>query len=292
GRTGDTFHDRSVADLATFAREARSAAGGAGLRHFGLDGSLPAAGRLLKGDLDRMFDVLTAFAGDRPSPRPFEIEAGKAAGLAREEGVEEVAEVADSGSAGAPACLRLILPGELLLPLDAFPVGAKLIVFRPFLRVTQHFVSLVDQLEAVGGLRVFVDVRVVLPSKTPIGGLDLLLAGGPGDAQGLVVVLVFRGSHSSIRIDARIAACRNGRVILADLQGCLNRRVLAAMLDELVDEDRVLPEMEMDVTRQKVGRHESLVADHITLSVQHLVSGLEPTVVAGDPAPVKLVSAV
>src|SRR2546428_1020624 len=134
GRTGDTFHHGPIADLATFAGEADPATGWTRLGDFGLDGSLATTGRLLKGDLDRVFDVLTAFAGDRPSPRPFEIEAGKAAGLAREERVEEVAEVADSGGAGASACLRLILAGATPPPPHPVPLLANTIaIFSPLL---------------------------------------------------------------------------------------------------------------------------------------------------------------
>src|SRR5439155_21278149 len=85
------------------------------------DGSLATSGRLLERDLDRVFDILAAFAGDGPSARPLEIEAGKAAGLAGEEGVEEVAEVTDAGGTRSPACLRLILAGEHLRPPRVVP---------------------------------------------------------------------------------------------------------------------------------------------------------------------------
>src|SRR6266702_1986853 len=89
-----------------------------------------------------------------------------------------------------------------------------------------------------------------------------------------------------------MAPAETARVIVAALPGRPNRRVLAAVLNELVDQQRILPEVQMDVAGQQVRRDESFVADHLALGVQHLVGGLEPAVVAGDPAPVKLVSAV
>ncbi len=66
--------------------------------------------------------------------------------------------------------------------------------------------------------------------------------------------------------------------------------VLAAVLDELVDQQRVLPEVQVHVTRQQVRRHETFVADHVTLGILHLVGGFQVAVVSGDAAPVELVS--
>src|SRR2546430_10251929 len=88
-----------------------------------------------------------------------------------------------------------------------------------------------------------------------------------------------------------MAAAETGRIVAA-LYRRPNRRVLAAMLDELVDQQGILSEMEVAVAGQQVRRNESFVADHLPFGIQHLVGGLEPAVVAGDPAPVKLVSAV
>src|ERR1700693_878855 len=68
--------------------------------------------------------------------------------------------------------------------------------------------------------------------------------------------------------------------------------VLAAVLDELVDQQRVLPEVQVDVAGEQVGRHETFVADHVALGVLHLVGGLQVAVVGGDAAPVELMSAV
>ena len=144
-----------------------------------------------------MLDVLAAFAGGGAPARPLEAEAGKAATLARKVGVEEVAEIAESGGlAGAPAGLRLVLASKLLLALDPLPVGAELIILRPFLGIAEHFVGLVDQLEAVRSLGVFVDVRVILARQPAVGGLDLLLGRGARDAEGLVIVLELRRGHA------------------------------------------------------------------------------------------------
>src|SRR6266705_135563 len=64
------------------------------------------------------------------------------------------------------------------------------------------------------------------------------------------------------------------------------------MLDELVDQHWVLPEVQMDVAGQQVRRHETCVADHVALGVLHLVSGLQVAVVSGDAAPMELVPTV
>ena len=150
-----------------------------------------------------MLDVLASLPDDGSTARPLEAEAGKPAAFAGEVSVEEVAEIAESGGLAGPlAGLRLVLAGELLLALDPLPVGAELVVLRPLLGVAEHLVGLVDQLEAVGRLGVFVDVRVVLTGQAAVGGLDLLLGRGPGDAERLVVVLVLRRGHGLLS-DAR-----------------------------------------------------------------------------------------
>src|ERR1700686_5114588 len=74
--------------------------------------------------------------------------------------------------------------------------------------------------------------------------------------------------------------------------GAADSGVLAAVLDELVDQQRILPEVQVNVASQQVGCHETLVADHVALGVLHLVSGLEVAVVAGDAAPVELVPSI
>src|SRR5207253_6232192 len=196
GRTGDALHHRPIAHLAALGGKARAAASGTGFGDLGLDGSLATACGLLQGDLDRMLDVLAALARRRSTARPLEAESGKAATLARKVGVEEVAEIAETGRlARALARLRLVLASELLLALDPFPVGAELVVLGPLLGVAEHFVGFVDQLEAVGRLGVLVDVRVILASQPAIGGLDFPLGRGPRDTERLVVILVLRRGH-------------------------------------------------------------------------------------------------
>ena len=159
--------------------------------------SLATARGLLERDLEGVLDVFAPLAGNGSPSRTLEAEAGKPTALAGKVGIEEVAEITEPGSlAGALAGLRLVLAGKLLLTLDAFPVGAELVVFRPLLRVAEDLVGLVDQLEAVGGLGVLVDVRVELARQPAIGGLDLLLGRGPSDTEGLVVVLVLGRCHA------------------------------------------------------------------------------------------------
>src|ERR1700737_63102 len=74
--------------------------------------------------------------------------------------------------------------------------------------------------------------------------------------------------------------------------GAADSGVLAAVLDELVDQQWVLPEVQVHVAGEQVGRHEPFVADHVALGVLHLVGGLQVAVVGGDAAPVELVSTV
>src|SRR2546423_3371338 len=70
------------------------------------------------------------------------------------------------------------------------------------------------------------------------------------------------------------------------------RRVLTAVLDKLVDQQRVLTKMQMDVAGQEIRPHETLVTDHFAIRIEHLVGRFEVTVVAGDSAPVELMPAV
>src|SRR2546428_4425452 len=153
GRTGHALHHGAIAHFAPLGRKARAAAGGTGLRHLRLNRSLATLRGLFERDLDRMLDVLAALPGGGATARPLEAEAGKSAALAGKVGIKEVAKIAESGGlTGASAGLRLVLAGELLLALDPFPVGAKLVVLRPLLGVAEHLVGFVDQFEAVGGL--------------------------------------------------------------------------------------------------------------------------------------------
>src|SRR5438067_1334800 len=69
-------------------------------------------------------------------------------------------------------------------------------------------------------------------------------------------------------------------------------RVLPAVLHKLVDQQRVLTKMQMDVAGQEIRPHETLVTDHFAIRIEHLVGRFEVTVVAGDPAPMELMPAV
>ena len=104
------------------------------------------------------------------------------------------------GSRFVPATTRR--SGEPLVPVETtgiaahalplLPIGPQLIVFAPFLRVSQNLVSLVDLFEALLGPFVArVNVRVIFAGQTAIGFLDLLLAGVPIYPQNLVIVSVF-----------------------------------------------------------------------------------------------------
>src|ERR1700730_6431816 len=202
-RAGHALHHGSITHLAPLSGKARAATRGTSLRHLRLNGALAPARGLLERDLEGVLDVLASLPSDGSTARPLETEAGKPAALAGEVGVEEVAEIAESGGlAGTSARLRLVLASEFLLAFDPLTIGAKLVVLRSLLGVAEHLVGLVDQLEAVGGLGVLIDVRVELARQPTVGGLDLLLGGGPGDPECLVVVLVLGRSHGLLS-DAR-----------------------------------------------------------------------------------------
>src|SRR2546421_12934639 len=64
--------------------------------------------------------------------------------------------------------------------------------------------------------------------------------------------------------------------------------VLPAVGQELVHQERVLPEVQVDVAGQQVGSGEAFVSDRVALGVEHLVGRAQSAVVAGDTAPVEL----
>src|SRR5438477_4685441 len=72
----------------------------------------------------------------------------------------------------------------------------------------------------------------------------------------------------------------------------VNGGVLAAVLHELVDQQRILPKVKMHVAGQQVRSDKALVADDVALRILHLVGGLEAAVVPRDTAPVELVAAI
>jgi len=117
--------------------------------------------------------------------------------VAAEEGLEEVAEAPEPGSALPSGVLErgLGLSGTTRLGLlQLLPVRPQPIVLGPLLRVLEDLVGLVDTLEALGGLGILVDVGVELPGQLAIGGADLLLGGGSRHAQGGVVIAEFHTS--------------------------------------------------------------------------------------------------
>src|ERR1700694_1801182 len=91
-------------------------------------------------------------------------------------------------------------------------------------------------------------------------------------------------SPASVMPETALTKTRSG--------GAADSGVLAAVLDELVDQQRILSEMQVHVAGEQVGRHEPFVADHVALGVLHLVGGLQVAVVAGDAAPMELGPAV
>jgi hypothetical protein len=78
-------------------------------------------------------------------------------------------------SSGPPAPVETTGIAARALPL--LPTGPQLIVFTPFLRVSQHLMGLIDLFEALLGLFVArVNVGVIFASQTTVGFLDLLLS--------------------------------------------------------------------------------------------------------------------
>jgi hypothetical protein len=73
------------------------------------------------------------------------------------------------------------------------------IITVPFLRVSQHFISLCGFFEFVFGfflvLRVALQVRVVLTGKPPKGLLDLVIRGGSIDSEHFIIIPFGHCSH-------------------------------------------------------------------------------------------------
>jgi hypothetical protein len=81
----------------------------------------------------------------------------------------------------------------------------KAVIHTPFLPVRQDFVGLVDLFEPGLGLRILVDIRMVLASQAPESLLDLFIGGVPVYPKYLVKVTF--GAHArsnlcSSRFDA------------------------------------------------------------------------------------------
>src|SRR5205814_4083551 len=170
-----------------------------------LDDVLSALVRLGQGDLDLPFDVLPLL---RPGPRAGppstdEVVHRRAAPEATVRGVpkeraEEIGEVARGLAEGIAAGARrpVVDPMEVATGLAAhtlgvpLPIGPDRVVPLALLGIAEDLVGLIDLLEALLGLRLLVDVRVVLARQLPVGLLDVDGRGVLGNAKGLVVVLV------------------------------------------------------------------------------------------------------
>ena len=100
--------------------------------------------------------------------------------LAAEKGLEDVVEAAKPKAFKALA-LRRVVP--------------KLVVHLALLGVAENLVGLIDLLELRLGIFTLVDVRVVLPSETPEGLLDVVLGGGTSHPEDLIVVPFLSRRH-------------------------------------------------------------------------------------------------
>src|SRR5438552_2575125 len=153
-----------------------------------LDDVLSALVRLGQGDLDLPFDVLPLL---RPGPRAGppstdEVVHRRAAPEATVRGVpkeraEEIREVARGLAERIAAGARrpVVDPMEVATGLAAhtlgvpLPIGPDRVVPLALLGIAEDLVGLIDLLEALLGLRLLVDVRVVLARQLPVGLLDL-----------------------------------------------------------------------------------------------------------------------
>ena len=95
-----------------------------------------------------------------------------------------------------------------LIGLGFLPARPVPVILLPRLRITEDFVGLVEFLEFCLHLRLAragVEIRMVLARQFAIGLLDLVLRGGSGDAQD-VVVISLRGRHRGTRLSFVLAA--------------------------------------------------------------------------------------
>ncbi|OEI70024.1 hypothetical protein Cus16_0645 [Curtobacterium sp. ER1/6] len=207
----------AAADVARArARAGRAARAVAGLAQHGrvdLDVLVGAEDDLVEVDLDPEQGVLSAL-GAAPRAVP-----PAAATAAAEEGVEDVAEPAGRAAAEGAVGLR---------------AG---VVAPPLLGVAQHVVRVRHVLEALGGVRARVDVRVQLARQPSVGLLDVGIGGVRLDAEDVVVVC--HGSLSRFRFgrwDAARAAVRSGgaeRVRRAPCVGLGDRSMFAQQLGQV-----------------------------------------------------------
>src|SRR5256885_1872570 len=154
-----------------------------------LDHLLGAFVGLREGDLDLALDIL-ALSSARSRPRTCATEHIVAVGEPAvrgwsKEGAEEVGEptriVAERVFAGLSRVhvLEAAGPRGTSAPLrELLPLGADRVISLSLVGIAEDFVSLVDLLEALLGVRLFVDVWVVLARGLSVGLLDVA-GGGP-----------------------------------------------------------------------------------------------------------------
>ncbi len=72
---------------------------------------------------------------------------------------------------------------------SVLPVGTIFVIFFPFFRITQYFVSLIDLLKFFfGSLLILCQIGMMLPRQFTERTLDIIGSGTLGHAKGLVVV--------------------------------------------------------------------------------------------------------
>src|SRR6202030_185537 len=154
--------------------------------------------RFFECDHDVGFDVASSFGASRPLPETaakttlppsttkklFEkiTEAGSA---------EFELDAAVTGSVAAESSARLLrTPSRWRLESTRLiPISTELVVFFPLLRIAQDFVGFIQLLEFFfRGRLVFVDVGMVLARQLAKRLLDIVVTGGLGNAQRLVVI--------------------------------------------------------------------------------------------------------
>src|SRR5690606_9817576 len=145
-----------------------------------------AAERLFQRDLD---------LGTRVEAAAAKAAASRAAAEAAEPAEQRLEEIAVHP--GARLGLEIEMPVRRRTELLAlFPAAAELVVRGALLRIAKHLVSLVHFLEALLGVRLLADVRVVLAGEAPVRPLDVVRRRIASDAHDRVVILEF---HSSSR---------------------------------------------------------------------------------------------
>jgi len=142
--------------------------------------------RLFKCKGDLRFDILAAHnkagAATTATPPPEQALKEIAEPASPSTAAKQIAKVAKSSMRAFPARRRPKLFAR-------FPVLPQLVVALAFVSVGQNFVSLVDLLKFVfGGFIARIDIRMILARQLAVGGLDLILGGGFGNAEDFIVV--------------------------------------------------------------------------------------------------------